>query len=49
MHNIVISAKAGVVGGEGDVGSIGGGGGGWLLLVMVVLVHERRLWGVSSC
>ena len=35
--------------GEGDVGGIGGGGGGWLLLVMVVLVHERRLWGVSSC
>lgn len=34
--------------GEGDVGGIGGGGG-WLLLVMVVLVHERRLWGVSSC
>ena len=36
------------LGGEGDVGGIGGGGG-WLLLVMVVLVHERRLWGVSSC
>ena len=36
------------LGGEGDVGGIGGGGGG-LLLVMVVLVHERRLWGVSSC
>ena len=37
------------LGGENDVGGIGGGGGGWLLLVMVVLVHERRLWGVSSC